>query len=67
MPDSLCGKGLSDDPMCKQLFDYYLNDMLEGQIGKLVIRKSGKIDVQIGRIMYQLEQHNFESCTEVSQ
>nr|XP_023016237.1 DNA-directed RNA polymerase III subunit RPC4-like [Leptinotarsa decemlineata] len=55
LPDSFSGKGLSDDPNCKTLFDYGLNDMIEGKIGKLLIRKSGKVEVQIGRIKYHLE------------
>lgn len=65
MPDSLCGKGLSDDPNCKELFDYCLTDMLEGQIGKLIIRKSGKMEVHIGRIVYQLEVPDLDSYREV--
>lgn len=65
MPDSLCGKGLSDDPNCKELFDYCLDSMLEGQIGKLVIRKSGKMEVHIGRGIYQMEQPNLECYSEV--
>lgn len=66
MPDSLCGKGLSDDPNCKELFDYDLNDMLDGQIGKLVVRKSGKMEVHIGRVVYELEQSDLDSYTEVN-
>lgn len=65
MPDSLCGKGLSDDPNCKELFDYCLNDMLEGEIGKVVIRRSGAMEVHIGKVVYQMEQPNLENYREV--
>lgn len=67
LPDSLCGKGLSDDPNCKDVFDYCLNDLLEGQIGKLLIRKSGKIEVHIGEARYFLEQPELETFREVIQ
>jgi DNA-directed RNA polymerase III subunit RPC4 len=67
LPDSFAGKGLSDDPNVKKLFDYPLSNMLEGQIGKLVIRRSGKMEVQIGRIGYQLNPENtFESKEELA-
>ncbi|EFA09807.1 DNA-directed RNA polymerase III subunit RPC4 [Tribolium castaneum] len=58
LPDSFAGKGLSDDPNVKKLFDYTLKDMLEGQIGKLVIRRSGKMEVHIGRVKYELSPEN---------
>ncbi|KAG5873180.1 hypothetical protein JTB14_035233 [Gonioctena quinquepunctata] len=64
LPDSFAGKGLSDDPNCKKLFDYSLSEMLEGQIGKLVMRKSGKIEVHIGRIKYNLEPSDIEAYKE---
>ncbi|XP_044272112.1 DNA-directed RNA polymerase III subunit RPC4-like [Tribolium madens] len=67
LPDSFAGKGLSDDPNVKKLFDYTLKDMLEGQIGKLVIRKSGKMEVHIGRIKYELSpESTFESKEELA-
>lgn len=67
LPDSFAGKGLSDDPNIKKLFDYPLSGMLEGQIGKLIIRKSGKIQAQIGKITYELNPENtFESKEELA-
>lgn len=39
--------------------------MLEGQIGKLVIRKSGKMQVQIGNVMYDLESADSNPTKEV--
>ncbi|KAJ8979878.1 hypothetical protein NQ317_017501 [Molorchus minor] len=64
LPDSFAGKGLSEDPNCKKLFDYCLNDMTEGQIGKLIIRQSGHVEVYIGRIKYELLSTEFQSCME---
>ncbi|CAG9816943.1 unnamed protein product [Phaedon cochleariae] len=64
LPDSFAGKGLSDDPNCTKLFDYCLNDMLEGKIGKLVIRKSGKIEVHIGQVKYNLEPGDIDAYEE---
>ncbi|RZC34308.1 RNA pol Rpc4 domain containing protein [Asbolus verrucosus] len=58
LPDSFAGKGLSDDPNVKELFDYPLSGMLEGKIGKMVIRRSGKVEVYIGRIKYELTTAN---------
>ncbi|XP_019881120.1 DNA-directed RNA polymerase III subunit RPC4 isoform X2 [Aethina tumida] len=55
LPESFAGKGFSDDPKVTKVLDYPLSMMLEGQIGKLVIRKSGKMQVQIGNVMYDLE------------
>ncbi|KAJ3643717.1 hypothetical protein Zmor_026411 [Zophobas morio] len=67
LPDSFAGKGLSDDPNVKKLFDYPLSGMLEGQIGKLVIRRSGKMEVHIGRIKYELSPENtYESKEELA-
>ncbi|XP_072402106.1 DNA-directed RNA polymerase III subunit RPC4-like [Diabrotica undecimpunctata] len=56
LPDSFAGKGLSDDPNCKKLFDFGLKNMQEGQIGKIIIRKSGKMEIQIGSTQYELIQ-----------
>lgn len=47
------------------MFDYKLTDLLEGQVGKMRIHKSGKIDVKIGRIKYQIEASQLDTCTEV--
>ncbi|CAH0562401.1 unnamed protein product [Brassicogethes aeneus] len=55
LPDSFAGKGLSDDPKITKIFDYPLHSMLEGQVGKFIIRKSGRIQVQIGRVKYDLD------------
>ncbi|CAG9855275.1 unnamed protein product [Phyllotreta striolata] len=64
LPDSFAGKGLSDDPNCKKLFDYCLGDMLEGQIGKIVLRKSGRMEVHIGNMSYELEPEATEAYKE---
>lgn len=66
LPDSFPGKGLSDDPNVKKLFDYQLNDMLEGQIGKICVRRSGKMEIYIGKIKYELEQAEHSPNIEVS-
>lgn len=55
LPDSLCGKGLSDDPKVKKIFDYPLRGMLEGQIGTLQIRKSRKVYLKIGDTLYYMD------------
>lgn len=64
LPDSFAGKGLSDDPDCKKLFDYCLTDMLEGQIGKVVVRKSGRMEIHIGHMKYELEPGESDSYKE---
>ncbi|XP_030746254.1 DNA-directed RNA polymerase III subunit RPC4-like [Sitophilus oryzae] len=64
MPDSFAGKGLSDDPNVKTLFDYKLKNMLEGEIGKIRIRKSGKIEVLIGCVKYNLEDSKLKTFSE---
>ncbi|XP_076261524.1 RNA polymerase III subunit C53 isoform X2 [Rhynchophorus ferrugineus] len=64
MPDSFAGKGLSDDPNIKTLFDYKLKEMLEGEIGKIQIRKSGKVEVLIGCVKYSLEPSNLQTFHE---
>ncbi|XP_060537345.1 uncharacterized protein LOC132708786 isoform X2 [Cylas formicarius] len=64
LPDSFAGKSFSDDPNVKKFFDYKLTDMQEGQIGKLVIRKSGKLEVYIGSGKYDLEPTNLQSFSE---
>lgn len=58
LPLSFAGKGLSDDPNDKTLTDYRLSDMLEGKIGTLKIRKSGKMEVQLGNMPYELVQRD---------
>lgn len=65
MPDSFSGKGLSDDPNVQTFFDYKLSEMLEGQIGKMRIRKSGKIEVYLGCVSYQIEPAELEAFSEV--
>ncbi|XP_056646119.1 DNA-directed RNA polymerase III subunit RPC4-like [Diorhabda sublineata] len=59
MPPSFAGKGLSDDPNCKKIFDFCLRDMQEGQIGKILVRKSGKVEVHIGKMAYELEPEEY--------
>lgn len=59
MPPSFAGKGLSDDPNCKKLFDFGLRDMQEGQIGKILVRKSGNVEVHIGTMVYELEPEEY--------
>lgn len=54
LPDSFAGRGGSDDPSDKNV-DFPLKDMLEGKIGRILIRKSGKREVQIGRIIYEID------------
>lgn len=53
MPDTFPGKGFTEDS--DQLVDYTLNHMHEGQIGKILVRKSGKIEVYIGDIPYLID------------
>ncbi|KAL3290021.1 hypothetical protein HHI36_023393 [Cryptolaemus montrouzieri] len=65
LPDSLAGKGLSDDPSVKKIFDYPLNVMLEGKIGTLQVRSSGRMYMQIGHVKYLLESTDFFSSNEV--
>ncbi|KAL1493110.1 hypothetical protein ABEB36_011236 [Hypothenemus hampei] len=64
LPDSFGGKNLRDENNLEGFLDYKLNDMLEGQIGKLRILKSGRIEVTIGNIKYNLESSYLESITE---
>ncbi|XP_050313931.1 DNA-directed RNA polymerase III subunit RPC4 [Anthonomus grandis grandis] len=64
VPDSFAAKGLSDDPNDQKCFDYKLSDMLEGQIGKMRIHKSGKIDVYLGSVRYDIEPADLESFLE---
>lgn len=40
--------------------------MLEGQVGKLVIRKSGRMEAQIGRISYEFESMASSDSREVT-
>lgn len=53
MPDTFPGKGFTDDS--DKLVDYTLNHMQEGQIGKILVRKSGKIEVIIGNVPYLID------------
>lgn len=53
MPDSLPGKGFVEDS--DKVVDFNLNQMIEGKIGKISIRKSGIIEVQIGKMKYVLD------------
>ncbi|XP_066248359.1 DNA-directed RNA polymerase III subunit RPC4 [Euwallacea similis] len=64
LPDSFAGKGLSDDPKDQTCRDYKLGEMLEGQIGKMRFRQSGKIEVFIGCMKYQIEASQLESFPE---
>lgn len=52
-PDSLPSKSFSDDVECKS--DCTLNRIPEGQIGKVIVRKSGKVEVTFGNTKYKLE------------
>lgn len=60
LPDSLGLKNKTD----KKLLDCKLTNLPEGKIGKLCVRRSGKVDVYIGNIKYELEPAEFESYTE---
>lgn len=53
MPDSLPGKGFIDDT--NKVTDFGLSQMMEGKIGKVLIRRSGKVEVQIGTMKYVLD------------
>ncbi|GJQ84458.1 putative transcription by RNA polymerase III [Trypoxylus dichotomus] len=53
MPDSLPGKGFVDDS--DRLVDFNLNQMIEGKIGKILIRRSGNAEVHIGSMKYVLD------------
>lgn len=53
MPDSLPGKGFTQDD--EKLTDYTLNQMAEGQIGKILVRKSGRMEVVIGQTKYDFD------------
>ncbi|KAK9889348.1 hypothetical protein WA026_004622 [Henosepilachna vigintioctopunctata] len=64
LPDSLAGKGLSDDPNVKKIFDFPLNVMLEGKIGTLQLKRSGKMYITIGHVKYLLESTDFFSSKE---
>lgn len=64
MPDSFAGKGLSDDPTVRTLFDYKLTEMVEGRVGTMLIRKSGKMEVLIGCVKYSMNPASLESFTE---
>lgn len=64
MPDTL-GKNFTDDPHSEQVLDYHLKDMPEGQIGKMIVRQSGKMEVQIGNMTYELEKSILELYKEV--
>lgn len=39
--------------------------MPEGQIGKLILRKSGLVEIIIGKVKYNLEPADLGSCREV--
>ncbi|XP_018578531.1 uncharacterized protein LOC108916719 [Anoplophora glabripennis] len=64
LPDSFAGKTVSDDQDCKKLFDYTLHEMPEGQIGKLILRKSGLLEIRVGKMKYSLEPGDLGSCRE---
>lgn len=53
MPDSLPGKGFVEDS--DNLTDFNLSQMIEGRVGKIVIRRSGNVEVHIGKIKYVLD------------
>ncbi|CAG9759608.1 unnamed protein product [Ceutorhynchus assimilis] len=63
-PDSLAEKGLSENPNIDTLFDSKLANMPEGQIGKLRVHKSGKIDIIIGGTKYEIAPTPLESLPE---
>ncbi|XP_072385846.1 uncharacterized protein [Diabrotica undecimpunctata] len=58
LPDSFSFK--KDD----QQSDFNLGDAPEGIIGKILVRKSGKIDAVIGNLNYELEAVKWESFNE---
>ncbi|XP_028143975.1 uncharacterized protein LOC114337663 [Diabrotica virgifera virgifera] len=58
LPDSF--SFIKDD----QRSDFNLNDAGEGIIGKILVRKSGKIDAVIGNLSYELEAVKWESFNE---
>ncbi|KAJ8941359.1 hypothetical protein NQ314_010422 [Rhamnusium bicolor] len=64
LPDSFAFKNIVDNLKSKNCVDCKLTDLPEGKIGKICIRKSGKINVHIGGLKYELESSEFESFTE---
>ncbi|XP_044765872.1 uncharacterized protein LOC123322091 [Coccinella septempunctata] len=64
MPESLAGKGLSDDPNVTKALDYHLNMMTEGKIGSLQITRSGKMYMKIGKMRYLMESSHFSAGPE---
>ncbi|XP_018579687.1 DNA-directed RNA polymerase III subunit RPC4-like [Anoplophora glabripennis] len=60
LPDSLGMQSKTE----KKVVDCKLTDLPEGKIGKLCVRRSGKLDVYIGSIKYELEPSELETFTE---
>lgn len=63
MPDSFPGKGFEEDS--DELVDYTVKHMHEGQIGKIQIRQSGKIEVYVGNTFYILDAEDTPPFIEV--
>lgn len=52
LPDAMPGRGFDDDG---KVIDYTLDQMLEGKIGKIVKRRSGKMQIIIGDMTYDFD------------
>lgn len=57
MPDSFAGKGGKGgmDNEDGANVDLTLDQTLEGKVGKLLIRRSGKMEFQMGQLTYSFE------------
>ncbi|KAF5294771.1 hypothetical protein FQA39_LY00255 [Lamprigera yunnana] len=65
LPDSFFGKVFSDDPE-KNNLDYTLKQFPEGQIGKICIRRSGKMEFVVNGISFHLNSQQMDNFTEVA-
>lgn len=63
MPDTFPGKGFDDET--DELVDFTVKHMHEGQIGKIVMRQSGKMEVMIGDTVYILDSEETPNFIEV--
>lgn len=63
MPDTFAAKGFHAET--EELVDFTMKHMHEGQIGKIIIRESGKIDVYIGNTLYVLDAEKTPNFLEV--
>jgi len=65
LPDSFLGKTWKEDPKDKDV-DYTLKHMPEGHVGKILIRKSGKMEMVVRNTKYVLNTDDTEGLAETA-